>query len=102
MKRILTIAILMIVSLNVIKAQQGVCFGIKAGLNLENIIGLNSGQGVVGFTENESSKMTFGWHAGVFARIGFDDHWALVPEVQYTTGGSQLTFSRQYGGHTYT
>lgn len=100
MKKILTIAIIMIVSLNAIKAQ-GVCFGIKAGLNLENIIGLNSGQGVVGVTENESSKMTFGWHAGVFARIRLDDHWALVPEVQYTTGGGQMTFTRQYGGHTY-
>jgi len=100
MKKILTIAIIMIVSLNVIKAQ-GVCFGIKAGLNLENIIGLNSGQGVVGVTENESSKMTFGWHAGVFARIALGDHWALVPEALYTTAGAQRTFSRTYGGNTY-
>ena len=96
MKRIIVIAIFVIVSLNVMKAQQGVCFGIKAGLNLENIIGLNSGTGVVGVSENESSKMTFGVHAGGLARIGFDDHWALVPEVLYTTGGAKRTVAQTY------
>src|ERR1035437_4892813 len=103
MKKIFTIAIIMIVSLNVIKAQ-GVCFGIKAGLNLENIIGLNSNQGVVGITENESSKMTFGFHAGGFARIGIDNHWAITPEVLYTTGGAKTTVSQTYIvlGATYT
>jgi outer membrane protein OmpA-like peptidoglycan-associated protein len=101
MKRILVIAIIMIASINMIKAQ-GVCFGIKGGVNLENIIGLNSGQGAVGFTENESAKMTVGFHAGIFAKIALDNHWALVPEVLYTTGGAQRTFSRTYGGHTYT
>jgi outer membrane protein OmpA-like peptidoglycan-associated protein len=104
MKKILTIAIVMIVSLNVIKAQQGVSFGIKAGLNLENIIGLNSNQGVVGITENESSKMTFGFHAGVIVRVGFDDHWAFAPELLYTTGGARTTTSQTYTilGATYT
>ena len=101
MKKLLLIAIVMIASLNMIKAQ-GVCFGIKGGVNLENIIGLNSGQSVVGFTENESAKMTVGFHAGIFAKIALGDHWALVPEVLYTTGGAQRTFSRTYGGHTYT
>src|ERR1035437_1403162 len=104
MKKLVTIAIIMIVSLNVIKAQTGVCFGIKAGLNLEDIVGLNSGNGVVGITENNSSKMNFGFHAGVLARIGFDDHWALVPEVLYTTGGARTTVSQTYTilGATYT
>lgn len=104
MKKMLTVAIIMIVSLNVIKAQTGVCFGIKAGLNLEDIVGLNSGNGVVGITENNSSKMNFGFHAGVLARIGFDDHWALAPEVLYTTGGARTTISQTYTilGATYT
>jgi len=104
MKKVLLIAILMIGSLNTFRAQQGVCFGIKGGLNLENIIGLNSGQGVVGVTENESSEMTFGFHAGVFLRWGLDDHWAIVPELLYTTGGAKETIAQTYyiGSTAYT
>ena len=94
----------MIAGLNASKAQQGVCFGIKVGANLENIIGLNSGQGVVGVTENESSEMTFGFHAGVFLRWGLDDHWAIVPELLYTTGGAKETIAQTYyiGNTAYT
>ena len=101
MKKTLLFAIVMIVSINGIKAQ-GVCFGIKGGLNLENINGLTHGYGVVGVTENESSKMTFGFHGGVFVSVGLGDHWAIVPEVQYTTGGAKKTIAYTFDGVTYT
>jgi len=101
MKRILVIAIIMIASINMIKAQ-GVCFGIKAGVNLENISGLAAGDNAVGSITNESTSITLGFHAGVFANISLSDHWALVPEVLWTTAGAQRTFTQTINGNTYT
>jgi len=102
MKRIIVAAIMiMIVSLNVIKAQ-GVCFGIKAGANLENITGLVAAGNPPGSITNENTKLTFGFHAGIFSDIMLSDHWSLVPEVLWTTAGAQESVTRIINGNTYT
>ncbi len=100
MKTKLLFVIVLIAIINGIHAQ-GVCFGIKGGLNLENITGLTHGYGVVGVTENESAKMTFGFHGGVFADFWLNEHWAIVPEILYTTGGSKKTIKYTFDGVTY-
>ena len=92
----------MIVSLNMSKAQ-GVSFGIKAGVNLQNITGLNMSSNVGGVQQNGTSTMNIGFHVGGIMKLGFSENWALIPEFLYTTSGVKQTITQTYaiGGVNY-
>jgi len=78
MKKILVIAILMVASLNLVNAQ-GVTFGAKAGLNLENISGV----------PNTSASMNIGFHIGGIVNIGVNESFSVQPELLYSTAGAK-------------
>jgi len=58
-------------------------FGIKGGLNLYNIHNDNS---------SEYDTKT-GFHAGVFAHMHLDKHFAIQPELVYSTQGAKYSIA---------
>lgn len=75
---------------------QTVHLGLKAGVNFSRFVGPN--------TPNDINSR-FGVNAGVLADIGFGTHWAIQPEVLYTSkgskqvGGTGATSLQQYLGY---
>jgi long-subunit fatty acid transport protein len=55
-------------------------FGAKAGLNMSNITGDNSGD----------NKMKIGFQVGVFANIGIAEQFAVQPELLYSAQGAKF------------
>jgi len=51
---------------------QGVHLGVKAGANLFKVDG-----------QSMSSEFRFGYNAGAFAEINFNQHWGIQPEVMF-------------------
>jgi hypothetical protein len=62
-----------------------VSLGIKAGASLTNFVGADAKDGLGRNFENR-----FGFHAGVFANIGFAKLFAFQPEVLYSQKGMKV------------
>jgi opacity protein-like surface antigen len=56
-------------------------FGAKAGLNMSNVTGDNSGE----------NKMKIGFQVGAFANIGVSEKFAVQPELLFSTQGTKYT-----------
>jgi hypothetical protein len=61
-----------------------VSLGIKAGASLTDFVGVNAQDGFGNTYENR-----FGFHAGVFANIGFAKLFAFQPELIYSQKGAK-------------
>jgi hypothetical protein len=61
-----------------------VSLGIKAGASLTDFVGVNAHDGFGNTYENR-----FGFHAGVFANIGFAKLFAFQPELLYSQKGAK-------------
>ncbi len=72
-------SILYIICLTGVVTAQHASFGVKAGLNLYNLHSNN------GTYYNPAA----GVHAGLLSHIHFNDHWALQPEVVFSTQGAK-------------
>jgi hypothetical protein len=82
MRFYLSVALVAIFMVQTASAQH-VNFGIKGGLNLYNIHNDNSSQ----------YDTKTGFHAGVFAHMHLDQHFALQPEVVYSTQGAKYNIA---------
>lgn len=78
MKNLILIFSLIILTGTVVKAQESVFFGAKAGVNFTN---MNSDR----FSDNNT--MT-GLHLGLLAEIPITDRFSIQPEVLYSTMGT--------------
>ncbi|HLU17361.1 MAG TPA: porin family protein [Edaphocola sp.] len=65
---------------------ESVALGIKGGFTIPNIDG-----GYKNDVWNKDYKSTFGPHFGLFAQIRLNNHWALVPELNYAGQGVKRT-----------
>ncbi len=70
-----------LLAMNAMRAQTTTHFGIKAGVNLAKLKIDNS----------TDSKQRVGFHAGGLAHIHLDPHFALQPELLFSTQGRQQT-----------
>ncbi len=87
MKKILIVVVALFV---VNGAFSQVKFGVKTGVNLSSVSGLETSAGGFSVKIAENDGMSFGFHAGVFANISLNERFGLQPE---------LLFSRQGGKH---
>jgi len=79
MKKItLSIALLLISAITSFVCAQGVGIGIKAGVNFAN-------QSITDITTNSRT----GFLAGVYVPIYFSEKWGIVPEVLFSSVGSE-------------
>ena len=62
---------------------QGFQWGIKAGGNLTTFLSSSN-------STYTSYSATAGWNAGVFTNFWLGDHFAISPEVLYTTAGAEV------------
>ncbi len=67
--------------------------GIKGGGNLSNFLSTSSGGGT-------SYSAQAGWNAGVFVNYWFGNHFAIAPEVLYTTNGAGIKETTTDNGGT--
>ena len=79
MKKILLAAILFALAFNV-NAQE-LKYGLKAGINLANLTGV----------DEFDSETKFGYHAGGFLHIGLAEKFGLQPEILFSTQGTEFT-----------
>lgn len=63
-------------------AQSQVALGLKGGLNVSNLNGLDA--------DNYQTKALVGVHGGVYAAINLGRNFALQPELAYSTQGAKL------------
>lgn len=72
-------------------------WGVKAGGNLTNFLSSNT-------STYNSYSATAGWNAGVFTNFWFDSgqHFAIAPEILYTTAGAEVSAGTNPGGATAT
>lgn len=72
-------------------------WGVKAGGNLTNFLSSNT-------STYNSYSATAGWNAGVFTNFWFDSgqHFAIAPEILYTTAGAEVTVGNSGGTGTAT
>ena len=72
-------------------------WGVKAGGNLTNFLSSNT-------STYNSYSATAGWNAGVFTNFWFDNgqHFAIAPEILYTTAGAEVSAGTNQGGATAT
>jgi hypothetical protein len=84
MKKILTLSIVLLVAVTLVNAQNPVSFGIRAGVNFQNING----------KENNGSKLknglTPGFNAGLTADIPIGVDFYLQPGILYSLKGAKL------------
>ncbi|MCC2546181.1 PorT family protein [Hymenobacter sp. BT175] len=80
MKRALFILILLMSLTITTRAQTVVTGGLKAGGTLSSFLGKQA----------TNYKSHFGFHAGLFANIGFTDRLAFQPEVLYSQKGGEV------------
>lgn len=59
-------------------------WGIKAGGNLTTFLHSSN-------STYSSYSATAGWNAGVFTNFWLGDHFAIAPEVNYTTAGAEVS-----------
>jgi hypothetical protein len=84
MKKILVIAIVMIASVNFMNAQTN--FGIRAGINLGNVTGMDMNESIPGVMSiSSTTSMGVGFHVGAVANMEINDNWVFAPEVLYYT-----------------
>ncbi len=88
MKKKVLIVLFSFLAVNLLHAQD-IYFGPKVGLNVSHLMA--SGDDAEGF--NDTSKMQFSSHFGVFAEVVFTDFFSLQPELLYSIKGSRFTHS---------
>ena len=60
--------------------------GIKGGLNLSTL-----------YAENvDDTKMLTGFNLGLFAKLPLSDHFAIQPELYYTTKGAEVKYNNAF------
>jgi hypothetical protein len=64
-------------------SQAQISIGAKGGLNVSNLSGVSDVQGL-------ESKALYGFHLGGYATFNFGRHFAIQPEVVYSTQGAKL------------
>ncbi|MEI9934940.1 MAG: porin family protein [Ferruginibacter sp.] len=66
--------------------------GIKAGANLNKVSG-----------EALKDEFSFGYHAGVFAEVGFGKKWGIEPDILFvqTTSDTANNFNEIYNTHNF-
>jgi hypothetical protein len=79
MKNLILIFSLIIFSGTIVKAQESVLFGVKAGVNFTN---MNSDS----FSDNNTRT---GFHLGLLAEIPITNRFSIQPEVLYATQGTE-------------
>ncbi|PWT75732.1 MAG: PorT family protein [Bacteroidetes bacterium] len=62
--------------------------GIKGGVNISSFTGSNS-------QYNSSYSALVGWNAGGFVNFLIGDHFAIAPELLYSTAGAKVTVTAQ-------
>ena len=77
MKKVLLIAVIALLSLSNVNAQD-VKFGAKTGLNLSNYTG-----------DVENSETKIGFNIGAFVEIGLSDKFTFQPELLFSTQGAK-------------
>ena len=81
-KTLTTLTAIMLVGAGHLYAQ-GFQWGIKAGGNLTTFLSSNT-------STYNSYSATAGWNAGVFTNFWLGDHFAIAPELLYTTAGAEV------------
>lgn len=81
MKKITLSIALLLISISSVVFAQGVGVGIKAGVNFAN-------QSLSGFSLNDTESIT-GFHGGIYVPIYFSEKWGIVPEVLFSSVGSE-------------
>lgn len=94
----LVVFVVFIISYSTILAQDSFLnFGIKAGINygdngkIEFRDFSSSGEDIV----KRGAEDRTGYHAGIFLRADFTDHFYIKPELQYTVNSSSFTVNNQ-------
>src|SRR5215468_11004416 len=62
--------------------------GIKGGMNISSFAGSNS-------QYSSSYSALVGWNAGGFVNFMIGDHFAIAPELLYSTAGAKVTVNSQ-------
>ena len=93
MKRIL-LGALLLMSVSGVFAQK-FQLGIKAGTNISNFITSSS-------QYNTSYSALVGWNAGAFINFMVGDHFAISPEILYSTAGARIKATSSDNGTTVT
>ncbi|HVS97983.1 MAG TPA: porin family protein [Puia sp.] len=96
MKRVLTMAaVALLVAGGHVQAQT-FQWGIKAGGNLTNFLSSNT-------STYNSYSATAGWNAGIFTNfwLGSGQHFAIAPEVLYTTAGAEVSAGTSGNGGSF-
>ncbi len=70
-----------------------VSLGLKAGASLTDFVGADTKDGA----GNSYYKNRFGFHAGIFANIGFARLFAFQPEIIYSQKGAKLASNSDAG-----
>lgn len=91
MKNLLLIAIISLLSIGGVQAQEFFNFGVKGGVNFATITGDDA--------DELDAKMKTGFHLGVFAEIMISDKFGIQPEVLYSAQGakSEVAFFEEFG-----
>lgn len=86
MKKIILMISICLFGAGLLNAQE-VYFGPKVGLNVSHIMASGDNSD----TFNDTSKMQFSSHFGVFAEVVFSDFISVQPELLYSIKGSRFT-----------
>src|ERR1017187_84525 len=92
MKRLIAIAIIIIASINVMKAQD-FHFGATAGLNLSNMTDLGQTQFIINTQIHKNTPTTAmieGFHFGGLVNYKINDHFSIDGSLLYTTCGAKI------------
>ncbi len=93
MKNLLLIAIISLLSIGGVQAQEFFNFGVKGGVNFATLTGDDA--------DELDAKMKTGFHLGVLAEIMISDKFGIQPEVLYSSQGakSDMEFFEEIGGN---
>jgi opacity protein-like surface antigen len=83
--KIKSIALLIVLIVIAEKGQAQVQFGLKAGINYVNNVFVNNPSGNEG-----DNQYRFGYHAGVFGKVGFSNKFSLRPELLFSNKGHKF------------
>ncbi len=86
MKRIL-VAVVALLVVNGVFSQ--VKFGIKAGVNMSSVSGIEASAPGLSVEIIENDGMAFGFHGGAFANISFGEYFGLQPELLFSMQGGK-------------
>src|SRR5687768_8618867 len=80
MKRIIILAVVLVLTVQGFSQRRNVQFGIKAGVNLANFN-----------DETYTTGSRTGFHGGFLAHVHLNPNWALQPEIMYSTQGAKMS-----------